>query len=342
MKETKLTPEMRASGITEEMLKHKVEFLGKMRIVFGNDGQMTTIRDGFPQSISWDLETSNAEQGVYELNFRDNGVEFGATIKMDGSQSLTMNYSEPNIPAWELTKVSNEQQAPKPKPISIGTRAPQINVGHWVNPPDYEISFGDGHVYVIEFWATWCGPCLDEMPNLVDLQSRYKKNEVRVLAISSESEDALARLMDRQNSARENPSKGGEQKATLEEIAKVVAVGADPDGTTTGDFMVAANIRAIPTTFVIGKSGLVEYIGMPSGASDVVSMLCADKWDREKFAAKYAGHQRANNEFQEVNELIARQDFTGAIKLADELIELADKRMKETLKLLRKKAINAS
>jgi len=41
-----------------------------------------------------------------------------------------------------------------------------------------------GKVVVLNFWATWCPPCVEEMPSLVQMQSRLHDNGVTVLAVS--------------------------------------------------------------------------------------------------------------------------------------------------------------
>jgi len=47
-----------------------------------------------------------------------------------------------------------------------------------------------GRFVVLNFWATWCPPCLEEMPSLEALQQRYRDKNLRVLAISSDEEGA--------------------------------------------------------------------------------------------------------------------------------------------------------
>ena len=41
-----------------------------------------------------------------------------------------------------------------------------------------------GQVVVLNFWATWCGPCVEEMPSLVEMQRRLKSKGITVLAVS--------------------------------------------------------------------------------------------------------------------------------------------------------------
>jgi cytochrome c biogenesis protein CcmG, thiol:disulfide interchange protein DsbE len=69
-----------------------------------------------------------------------------------------------------------------PKPASIGKKAPDFTVkdsDHTVSLSDYK-----GKVVLLNFWATWCSPCVQEMPSLVELQRRMKDKGVVVLGVS--------------------------------------------------------------------------------------------------------------------------------------------------------------
>ena len=72
---------------------------------------------------------------------------------------------------------------------SSGTRPPRIGE----TAPDFTVRDGSetvtlhnfrGKVVVLNFWATWCPPCVEEMPSLVNLQSRLKGTDVTVVAVS--------------------------------------------------------------------------------------------------------------------------------------------------------------
>ena len=68
------------------------------------------------------------------------------------------------------------------RPPRIGEAAPDFTVGdegRTVALHDFR-----GKVVVLNFWATWCPPCVEEMPSLVNLQSRLKGTDVTVLAVS--------------------------------------------------------------------------------------------------------------------------------------------------------------
>jgi thiol-disulfide isomerase/thioredoxin len=58
----------------------------------------------------------------------------------------------------------------EPLPLAIGDNAPAISIDHWVKGEDFD-TFEDGQVYVMEFWATWCGPCITTMPHLSGLHA---------------------------------------------------------------------------------------------------------------------------------------------------------------------------
>ena len=45
-----------------------------------------------------------------------------------------------------------------------------------------------GQVVVLNFWATWCPPCIEEMPSLVEMQQRMKAKGVTVLAVSVDAD----------------------------------------------------------------------------------------------------------------------------------------------------------
>jgi peroxiredoxin len=74
------------------------------------------------------------------------------------------------------------------RPPRIGSNAPDFTV----QDSDHKVTLSQfrGRVVVLNFWATWCPPCVEETPSLVRMQARLKDKGVVVLAVSIDDDDA--------------------------------------------------------------------------------------------------------------------------------------------------------
>jgi len=68
------------------------------------------------------------------------------------------------------------------RPPRIGSNAPDFTV----QDSDHKVTLSQfrGQVVVLNFWATWCPPCVEEMPSLVEMQKRLRAKGITVLAVS--------------------------------------------------------------------------------------------------------------------------------------------------------------
>jgi peroxiredoxin len=74
------------------------------------------------------------------------------------------------------------------RPPRIGSAAPDFTV----QDADRKVSLNElkGKIVVLNFWATWCPPCIEEMPSLVRMQQQLRPKGVEVLAISIDVDEA--------------------------------------------------------------------------------------------------------------------------------------------------------
>ena len=73
------------------------------------------------------------------------------------------------------------------RPPRIGSSAPDFTVAD--AQTKITLSQLRGQVVVLNFWATWCAPCVEEVPSLVEMQRRLKPKGVTVLAVSVDVDD---------------------------------------------------------------------------------------------------------------------------------------------------------
>ena len=206
--------------------------------------------------------------------------------------------SVPAIPLEKPTPVLEKEKPAPPTPLYIGDKAPSVTVDHWVKGDSID-GFEDGQVYVMEFWATWCGPCVSSMPHLSDIQEEYG-NKVKVIGVSSETDPEIVTTFLAKTNKRDN-------KLNNDRMRYTVAV--DPDRSTSRVFMEASNQRGIPTAFIINGQGQVAWIGHPMKMDEPLKEVVEGTWD---IAA-------ASKAFKlEMEQEIAMKELTGVYRTAME------------------------
>jgi cytochrome c biogenesis protein CcmG, thiol:disulfide interchange protein DsbE len=87
---------------------------------------------------------------------------------------------------------------------NTGSRPPRIGS----SAPDFTVQDSDrtvmlnqfrGQIVVLNFWATWCPPCVEEMPSLVEMQRRMKAKGVTVVAVSIDEDESAYRAFLKQH-----------------------------------------------------------------------------------------------------------------------------------------------
>ena len=142
-----------------------------------------------------------------------------------------------------------------------GDEAPEISIAKWIGD---ETSLEDlrGEVVVLDFWATWCGPCMAAIPKNIELVEKYGDEGMTFIGIH----DAAS----------------GWNKADGVVRSKKInyTVGLDATQGQSGKSTKAYNLQFWPTYVVIDRSGVVRGAGLlPNRVEDAVKKLLAEPWE---------------------------------------------------------------
>ncbi len=164
--------------------------------------------------------------------------------------------------------------------LKVGDPAPALKATKWLQGKEVK-AFETGKVYVVEFWATWCGPCIVMMPHLSSLQTEYKSKGVTIIGFttkgrSNEEEKVVAFVKKR----------GPKLKYTF-------AYAEEED--TNNAWMKAAGRTGIPCSFVVDGGGKIAYIGHPMFLDYVLPRVVAGKWKGEKSKTEIAAIEKQVN-----------------------------------------------
>jgi len=216
----------------------------------------------------------------------------------------------PAIPATPLVPPKPVEAAAEPaapvESLGIGDAAPEIAIATWVAGEPIE-GFEPGSVTVVEFWATWCGPCRTSMPHISELQEQYGE-AVRFVGVTREELEVVEEFLGQEQS---------EGKTWQEAITYRLAID-EADATNTA-YMRAAGQNGIPCAFIVGKDGHVEWIGHPMQIDEPLTAVVNDSYDREAAVAEFAAAQKLKEMQRQLMTLQREQKWDEALAIVEEL-----------------------
>lgn len=153
------------------------------------------------------------------------GAQMTIALTRDGKEHTVVATLAPRPTDEELM-----QNALLDKPAPAFT-APALDGG-----PPLTLDALRGNVVLVDFWATWCGPCTEQFPHLNEWHRTYKDKGLRIVALSDEEPDLVREF------------------AAAAKLAYPIAL--DPDNKIRAAYLVPG----MPTTVLIDKAGIVRYV----------------------------------------------------------------------------------
>lgn len=209
-----------------------------------------------------------------------------------------------------------KQNSRPPVTLKVGDKAPALVAEKWIKGNPVK-EFEKGRVYVMEFWATWCGPCRASMPHLSEIARKYKKDAD---VISFNVKELIAAK-----------NKDGDYISKVERFVKRLgdgmdyAVAADVRENVMWDtWLAASGMYGIPAAYIIDKDGKIAWIGHPASLEDPLEMVIAGTYNEEG-KAKLAEKVKARNEkVKGMNEALKTaeeaKDYKKAVDIVNQLM----------------------
>ncbi len=205
---------------------------------------------------------------------------------------------------------------------TIGSPPPPLVITDWFTDGDgryrHESEFRDGNVYVIEIWATWCGPCINAMSKLVKLQRQYADQRVHVISVSDEESKAINTFLDREldDKARENLNYE-DNETTFREAYRHYSVVSDTTGLTWNRYMHGTGNAGFPHCVVVGRSGLVEWMGHTLELEEPLRAIVDGTWDHDAFREELRRTKLNEIRQTELRQLIENEGIDEAFAMVD-------------------------
>ena len=186
--------------------------------------------------------------------------------------------------------------------LGVDDPAPPLDIAHWLIGPEVR-TFEPGKIYILEFWATWCGPCVANMGHLSEVQEKHADDGVVVIGTSDEPLPKVVRFLFSEHR--------GEGVLQNERIRYRLVT--DPDRSVWEDYMVAAGRQGLPQAFIIGRDGRIEWIGHPhpSYMDEPLARIVAGTWDRAAFEARFEPLQQREAELSRLRESFSEASGAG-------------------------------
>lgn len=183
---------------------------------------------------------------------------------------------------------------------TLGDPAAPLRIAEWIKGKPISLDEAKGkQILVVEFWATWCGPCRVSIPHLTELQKKYRDRDVVIIGVSDEKASVVKPFVEKYGDKMD------------------YTVVADDQRQTSAGYMEAYGQGGIPHAFIVDKQGRVVWHGHPlSELESTLEDVIAGKLDLERVQQR----SQAQDKVREYVQMVMRgDDATKTAQLAAEL-----------------------
>lgn len=217
------------------------------------------------------------------------------------------------VACFQLTATAQHQPT-----LAIGDKAPELRYGKWLKGSPVK-EYEKGRLYLFEFWATWCGPCIASMPHLSEF-ARERRHEATVIAVNIWEKTG------------DKPYESAWPKVTrfvnqMGDKMDFNVITDSKDQFMGNSWMKAAGQEGIPCTIMV-KDGTILWMGHPIELDSVVNVVLSGKYDMEASKKAREEKERANDSltapfrkiFSRYEILVKEQQYQAAVSLMDSAI----------------------
>jgi len=219
------------------------------------------------------------------------------------------------------------------KKLSIGDKAPELKYSKWIKGIPVKSLEGD-QLYVLEFWATWCGPCKLAMPHITKLQKQYN-GKVTFIGVGVWEKVPVGQAYESSLPSVIQYVKGNEANMGYSVIAD------NNEQHMGNNWLKAAGENGIPSTFIV-ENNKILWIGHPNALDTIIPKIIARTYNMQAYKASFekraeAGRsqmEKINATLNPINEAIKAKNFQMAFALMDK-VKVEQPQMKASMEMMK-------
>ena len=197
-------------------------------------------------------------------------------------------------------------------PLGPGDKAPPLHLAKFVHGESLD-GLQEGHVYVIEFWATWCGSCQQTLPYVAELQNQ-NSDDVTVIGVTAEDEQTVMDFLDG----------AMDEKGTWGDVLGF-RIALDNQRKTQKAWLETSKDEGLPFAMIVGRTGVIEWKGHPAKMGRPLRAIINGDWDhevaRELMRKEVEGQRSIDGHQQAIVTAVNAGNYREAVGITDRMMK---------------------